>query len=409
VRIFIDTDDLMKFQAYLSDGVGHFTTHALSAGFTPCPNLFPMGFFGGSATDILACWTDPISGNWNFSIYSWSPSGEFSQSATVATDQKLPHLSFLIGDVTGSGKADFLHAYLDANKCVNIQPYISTGPYPDLVNSIEDQLGGLISIEYQPLTNSSIYSSQEDATFPKSFARRYCNHLSPAQFPVQSVIGQAVYVVSDYTLSNAADRNRYPYSFGYSLSYTDAQINLLGHDWQGFRQVCSLNRSTSLLTRTLYNQDFPFTGQVAEVRTEANGVQLQLMLTTYLSRKSAASRLQNSVEVLKTGVLNYIYTDGVFDFVTAKTFADLKNDNVLHYDEFGNNLRDAWYGYVDYIDPATIRSPSSDDPHGNPILPAMLKPQQSGELIYRYREFLNDHRAWVVRAPGAREGLAEFR
>src|SRR5262249_40992518 len=149
------------FQAYLSDGMGHFTACALSAGFTPCPNLFPMGFFGGNATDILGCWTDPISGTWNFSIYSSSPSGEFCQSATVATDQKLPHLSFLIGDVTGSGRADFLYAYLDANECVNIQSYISTGPYPDLVNSIEDQLGGHISIEYEPLTNSSIYSSQE--------------------------------------------------------------------------------------------------------------------------------------------------------------------------------------------------------------------------------------------------------
>ncbi|MFP3244064.1 MAG: RHS repeat-associated core domain-containing protein [Paraburkholderia sp.] len=200
-------------------------------------------------------------------------------------------------------------------------------------------------------------------------------------------------------MSNAPGRNRHPYSFGYTLSYADAQIDLLGRGWQGFRQVCTLDTSTQLLTRQLYNQDFPLTGKVASVSSESGGAPLELTLTTYLSRASTIYPQQNSVEVVTTGTLRYTYTDGAFDYVTANVFADVQNGNILHYDAYGNNLCETWYGYVEYIDPAVVASPSQTDPKGNPILPGMLRPLQSSEMLYRYRAVVNDQTAWVLGLP----------
>lgn len=399
VHIFEDSEGSMKFQSYLSDGIGNFIGGAVSEGFTPCSNLFPMGFFGGGATDILGCSIDPASGNWQFDIYSASPAGDFSHTTTVSTGQSLQQMSLLIGDLTGSGKADFIHAYLDENACVNLQPYLSAGPYPDLLNLIEDQIGGQVLIDYQPLTNASVYSAGEPASFPQSTARRYSNRLSPAQFPVQSVIGQAVYVVGSYTFCNAPSRNRYPYSFAFSMTYANAQIDLLGRGWQGFEKVSILDQSSLLLTSKVYNQNFPFTGQVASISTESGGLPLTLALTTYLSQPSAIYPLQNSIEVLATGVLNYSYCNGAFDYVTARLFADLKDGSILHYDAFGNNLREAWYGYVQYIDPAGITSPDLANPSGNPILPGLLTPLESSEILYSYRAFVNNPDTWVLGLP----------
>jgi len=211
------------------------------------------------------------------------------------------------------------------------------------------------------------------------------------------VLGQAIYVVTAYTLSSAPNRNRYPYSFGYALTYADAQIDLLGRGWEGFHETKILDLSTRLATRHLYNQEFPFTGQEAAVRYESDGVLLKLDLTTYLSRSSAIFPQRNSVEVLKTGVLNYTYTDGNFDYATARVFADRQADgSILWYDPCGNNTREAWLGYVAYIDPETISTPTATNKSGNPILPTLLDPLASDEIVYHYHDFINDQYAWVL-------------
>ena len=395
-----DGDGATKIAVFLSDGSGAFNKNALMSDVSAAPsvNSYPMGFFGGSQSNILSCWLDDNS-LWNFTIFTALSSGRYQSSKiNLNTNEGTQALTFLIGDVTGNGKADFIYVYQghDTGQ-LYVKPYLAGGDYPDLVNSIIDQIGGKVTISYAPLTDPNVYSDTYTPNFPKSVARRYCNRLSPAQFPVQTVIGEAVYVVAQYTLSNDPTLNRYAYSHNYQLTYANSRIDMLGRGWEGFQEMCSLDVSTGLSIRHAYNQDFPYTGSLASVQTEANGEILALTLTTYLSRTPAGIANPAAIEVLKTGVMDYQYHEGVFDYAIARTFADIaENNTILGYDQYGNNTREVWQGYVEYIDPGTITSPTADNPAGNPILPALLNPLAESEIVYHYRQFSSDPVLWVL-------------
>lgn len=366
-------------QPFFSKGNGEFVSGATSsfegASFTT-NELYPLGLNGNGQTNIVASWID-TNKFWNFTVFSANPSGVFTQGASVKTSQNLPQLSFFAGDANGDGKADLFYTYTDSGNKIYVQPFPSAGPYPDLANSITDQLGNTTTITYAPLTDASVYT-ETAPVYPATTVRQYPCILSPVQFPVQNVIGMAQYVVAAYTNSNNAALNRFTYSQSFELQYKDARIDLTGRGWQGFAYVQQTNTGTGLGLVRNYLQAYPFTGVLAAVSKSQHGNELlRLTVTTYQSNPfTGAGGNANNVayEVLKAGVLDYYYNAGVgnFESLTAKSFG---------YDGYGNQSEKTWWGYIDYIDPAGIVAANG--------FPAVT-PQATNEVVYRYRQYQND-------------------
>lgn len=374
----------------------HLTTFLCDAtgGFVPGPDstfdnqslntnaLHSMSFSGGGQAALVSRW---ISGanDLMFTVFVGSPSGAFRMlpafsAGSVGSSDLATYLS---GDANGDGKADLIRIALDEDQRPLLVPYISAGAYPDLVTSITNSLGGIVEIEYALLSDASVYTAQTDVEtkFPNSTALRFPNPLTPTQFPAQTVLGQALYVVSAYSRSNDPGLNRFNYDSDYVMSYSGARIDLMGRGWQGFRQIRKLNRKNGHSTIQTFNQDFPFTGRLQSTRIEADGRyasdprvpkdQTSVLLSTasvdygVFPRASGFDGLKPQIfEVLPTGSHSecFDYGEDQFDYAIGRTFA---------YDEYGNRTLDV---RLSYIDRATRQ----------PIYP--------NEVVYRHCLYQND-------------------
>ncbi|MDR6941124.1 RHS repeat-associated core domain-containing protein [Mucilaginibacter pocheonensis] len=369
----------LHFTTFLCNAGGGFITGPDSAfdGQTIDPeNYFSLNITGGGLSNIINKW---VSGTeLYFTVYTASPSGTYSLTGDIHAGQAgsaINMAKFYGGDVNGDGKADFIRMSLDQNQQINIVPYVSTGLYPDLVTNIVNPLGGETSISYAPLTNNTVYTSNADTSFPQGPGLRYPHPITPAQFPVQAVIGQSMYVVSSYTQTAHSDINRFTYQNQYNITYADASINLLGRGFEGFKTISTLNIANGCNTVQTYNLDFPLTGTIAENRVDADSLLMALTTTTYESfvRATGVNPNQQVVEVLKTATLNaqYDYGEQNLDYAIKETF---------EYDDYGNLIKDSYLGNVD---PATGKSLSSSD------------------VVYHYKLFENNLLAdgWVLGLP----------
>lgn len=344
-------------------------------------SFYPMGFNGGGQTDILNKW---VSGNNElmFTVYSSSPSGTFRLATdfnTGVAGTTIANASFFPGDANGDGKADLIRVSASQDNQPVIVPYTSSGEYPDLADRITNPLGGMTTIQYAPISDSAVYTAATSPGFPKGAGLRYPNPLTPAQFPIQSVIGQALYVVSAYVQSNDSSLNRYVYSASYEMSYANAQVDLLGRGWEGFETVSRLSLDNGFRIVQVYNQDYPMTGTSASTRIEADGAYatdprvpkddtaVLMSMTnytyqTFVRASGATDPDQQVLEVLKTGSQSdqYDYGEDHFDYAIGMSF---------DYDDYGNQDK---YVYQGYVDPST----------GDPLYP--------DEVVYRYSLYQND-------------------
>ena len=369
----------------------HFTTFLCNAGggFIPGPDstfenqvidpnsYFSLNITGGGLSNIISKW---VSGTeLYFTVYTASPSGTYTLTGDVHAGQAGSAISsakFYGGDVNGDGKGDFIRMSMNQNNQISIVPYVSTGLYPDMVTSIVNPLGGETTIEYAPLTDSTVYTADGDSAWPQVPGRRYPNPIAPTQFPVQSVIGQALYVVSSYTQTVDSDINRFTYQTQYNLTYNDASINLLGRGFEGFGTVSTLNVSNGCNIIQSYNLDYPLTGTIAQTRVEdGNNALMGLVTTTYQSfvRATGVDPDQQVVEVLKTATLSeqYDYGEQYLDYAIAETF---------EYDDYGNLTKDSYLGYVD---------------------PDSWRPLNTDDVVYHYKLFENNllSDGWVLGLP----------
>lgn len=375
----------------------HLTTFLCNAagGFVPGPDttflnstlgdFYPIAFNGGGQTALVNKWVTGR-GDLMFTVFSASPSGAFREGATFDAETNVPLAQFVPADVNGDGKADLIRVTSDPNQRPVLVPFTSSGAYPDLIGMITNALGGSIQVEYRPLSDSSVYSAGVAPDFPKGLGRRYPNPLTPTQFPVQAVLGQATYVVSGYTQTNDPQLNRFSYQNSYSMSYAAGRLDLLGRGWEGFGSVSKLSLQNGSNTIRNYNQDFPYSGTLASTRLEVDGtyatdprvandqigVLLSLGANTYnaFTRATGATGLQTPVvEVLMmTSRLDrYYYGADNFDYALGQTF---------DYDDYGNQTTNVQLGYVDQ--------------NGTPINPA--------EVVYRYNLYQNEilDQGWVL-------------
>ncbi|HEU4770074.1 MAG TPA: toxin TcdB middle/N-terminal domain-containing protein, partial [Pyrinomonadaceae bacterium] len=376
----------------------HLTTFLCNAagGFVPGPDtallnrtlgdFYPMAFNGGGQTALVNKWVSG-GGDLMFSVFTASPSGTFREGATFKAGLNVSLAQFVPADVNGDGKADLIRFTSDPNQRPLLVPYTSSGAYPDLVSNITNALGGSAQVKYRPLSDPDVYSPSDVPAFPKGPGRRYPNPLTPTQFPVQAVLGQATYVVSAYTETNDPQLNRFAYQNSYSLTYAGGRLDLLGRGWEGFESVSKLSLSNGSNTIRNYNQDFPYTGTLTSTRLEANGTHttdprvpgdqtgllLSLGSNTYnaFTRATGATGLRTAVvEVLMmtSRLERYDYGANNFDYALGQSF---------NYDNYGNQTSNIQLGYVDQ--------------NGKPLNPA--------EIVYRYNLYQNEIQpqgGWVL-------------
>jgi len=334
--------------------------------------LLPIGLNGGGQVSLLSPWTD-TEGLLHFSIFQGSPSGQFRLLPPTPPIAANPDSFFFGGDPDGNGKADLIQVYLDQNRIPLLVPLLSTGPCNDLLLSITNSLGGIVSLEYLPITDAQVYEPEQESVFPEVPGRRFPNPLTPTQFPAQSVLGQAVYVVQSATKTNVAKLNRYSYTSQSTYAYAGARIDMLGRGWQGFKTVRTTSLDSGKATTQTYNQDFPLTGFLAQTTIEADGrytsdprvpkgqnVLLRRVDFEYVI--SQPNQKQPVVQVLPSlsRIAEFDYGSDRPDYELAQTFA---------YDAFGNLT---WHSNLGYVTPGT------------------LQPLYEDEVVYRHNLYQND-------------------
>ncbi len=353
----------------------HLTTFLCNAagGFTPGPDtaflnrtlgdFYPMAFNGAGQTALINKWVSG-SNELMFSVFLTSLSGTFREGTTFNAGVAVANAQFVPGDVNGDGKADLIRVTTNQNQQPVLVPYISSGPYPDLAISITNQIGGRVNVQYRPLSSPEVYTPVPGSTFPNGPGRRYPNSLTPTQFPIQAVLGQAVYVIAGYTLTNDPNVNRFAYEDVYEMSYSGARLNLEGRGWEGFQSISKLLVNTGSDSINTYNQDFPFTGTVASTRLEAAGATPVLWSktnSTYQSFTRAIGATEphpEVVEVLQMTSRLERYNNNQFDYALGETF---------DYDQYGNQTKNINLNYVNQ--------------DGAPLNPA--------EVVYRYNLYQN--------------------
>lgn len=372
----------------------HLTTYIATAagGFVAGPDstfadqpleqgsFFPMDLDGSGLTAIVHKW---ISGDDRlmFTAFRTSPSGVFRRAEPFdagAAGSAVENAQLVPGDANGDGKADLLRLSMDEQQRIVVVPYTSSGPYLDLVTGIVNPLGARITIDYAPLSDESVYSPEAAPVFPQGSGRRFPNPITPAQFPSQTVLGRATYVVSRTSKSSDPAINRFPLDERTRITYAAAAIDLLGHGWLGFATVANVDETSGRVTTRAYNQPFPLTGTVASTTITADGrlatdprvpgdetavllTRNTLEYSTFVRATGATAPNPQVVEVLPVRSRQDYFDYGAdrFDFALANTFA---------YDDYGNQTEDASLGYV-------------DQGSFTPLFP--------GEVVYHRRSYLN--------------------
>lgn len=365
---------LIHFTTFSCDGAGAFSPGATSSfadETLSAASFDAMDIDGNGSTAIVKRW---ISGNQRlmFIIFRTSLDGRFRASAPFdagPAPERPAESRFFAGDVNGDGKADLVHLSLDAAHRVVAVPYTSAGPFPDVVATIVNPLGGVATLEYAPLSDPRVYDPTGDVNFPSAPGRRYANPLTPTQYPFQAVLGRATYVVSKVTETTDPAVNRLDYHFVRTLRYAGASLDLLGRGWQGFATVTCLDEPSLRRTTTAYNQSFPLTGTVASTRIEEAvsaesaskapvATTLRVASSKYVAR--GARSASSIVEVLCASSRVDRYAAGVLDSSIGETYA---------YDGYGNPTTIARLGKMD---------------------PETLAPLVPSEVVYRHRLYRND-------------------
>lgn len=224
---------------YVSNGagftyLGDLADFSLQQGYnsTLTYPLFTGDWNGDGKTDIGRVWDGGVQfylsngrGGWNV----FDSLGFYGPAAGYLNGDQYP---LVIGDWDGDGRSDFARVW-----CCGIAFLARPGELPDVAKGFTTGLGASVSISYQPLTNSTVYTKSSGSVYP----------LLDIQAPL--------YVVSSMTASNGLGGTR-QMSYGYS----GARADLSGRGFLGFYLTTSLDVSTNTKTYNYFHQTFPKTG-----------------------------------------------------------------------------------------------------------------------------------------------------
>ena len=250
------------------------------------------------------------------------------------------------GDFTGNGLSDWLCTASSGTVSVNRTDF----SYPDLVVGITNGFGGEIDIVYAPLTDSAVYTRGTGDP-------RMLNRMVNEGYPLQDV-QNAMYVVSDYQLTDSDPS----YDYQHSYTYADARIDLDGRGWMGFATITHTDHQLQSQTSTTYLQEFPWNGQASSVElTGCNAgtnlgcgpdgqdlcdqVEYHLTHTAYLCEGQEEGCAEDDIfepypgvyQVLPSWVRNDTYSYGTYLFSLGQEY---------DFDTYGNQILMSDLNYV---------------------------------------------------------------
>ncbi|OIR25076.1 FG-GAP-like repeat-containing protein, partial [Bathymodiolus thermophilus thioautotrophic gill symbiont] len=186
---------------------------------------------------------------------------------TVNSDHKDAGMRFI--DLNSDGLIDIIKSENN-----NRSAYINQGTQMKLT-SITDGFGIQTTINYKPLTNSSVYTKGIKGSYPNIVTKN------------------ARQVVSSVVTDNAiGGQNTTTYKYG------NAKINIQGRGSLGFAWIEKKDLQSNKLTHTQYNQTYPHIGQVAlnKEYIEQNGSRqlLSSQTNTYRDKISHSNKIHTS-------------------------------------------------------------------------------------------------------------------
>lgn len=241
-------------------------------------------------------------------------------------------------DVDGDGRTDLLAV----GRASTADPRLTftaarvTGAIADLVHRVTDGFGEHVSIEYKPLTDSSVYRKAEIPPGANADPRVLLGRgVSGATFDLvrgaasagtthaTMSVQFAKQVVSAYERPGAGTQR-----FRFERFYAGARVDLEGRGWLGFATMELLERGRGTRRVTSYHQDFPFAGMPRRDELRRIGDDRPFETTTYEHRARVTGKVHEPRLSQKSRA--------VFGGPNASATPDLTETNEYEYDDYGN-------------------------------------------------------------------------
>lgn len=310
-----------RWNVCLSTGKGF--TCSLWAGGGSASNSVTADFNGDGRTDAAAyagsgIWTVCLSRGNGFNCVNLQAHGD----GVVNT---------FIGDYNGDGLSDF-SGYTNSGGVWDVR-LASAGGFPDQLTALYSSFsagvgstGVQTTVTYEPLSTTARYLKEFGATYPRA------------------VVSAPLYVATSLTSDNAAGgTNRVDYWYGTALADYDGR-GLLGFNWHE-----SVDQQSGIVSRSTFQQDWPFVGAVATQQTwRPNKTQLLRRSTNNWQAKTLSTQHPSTATSCTAGAIagagrpivlaSASSLDESWDIDAAST-AMPKTSTINEIDCFGNATR----------------------------------------------------------------------
>ena len=345
----VGNDGVLKIYSFVSNGVSFqqpksVQPQTIPLGYTGV--LLPMEVNGDGLPDlVIANNNDDILA---LSVYlsngvSFDPAvNAHTPDGQQWTDTLLPM------DLNGDGKTALLRIFLD-NVTLSANSILCATPFPDLLESATNGLGGEIQVTYLPMTAPSVRGTRTTAQPGHASAQSFIGLVNGSSYAFSSDIqlpaspsGASAKirtdilprrVVSTYSTNNGQENGK----FSYNYTYSGPKLSLRGRGWLGFAAITRVDTNVKTSTTTTYIQAFPETRQPSSSTTVSieNGKPLHETrheyVVTHPPSSQGAFQDHDSVYVVRRKSLQRnFYTYGIDNFTVNTSF---------RYDEYGNAVR----------------------------------------------------------------------
>lgn len=247
------------YQLYLSNGAGLENGISLGTQALSGQERWLSDFNGDGYVDFLN------GVNTSFEIYLGTG---FDFETKSLPDLILSTMKVWLGDFNGDGMADLFNANLDSIVSASESSMGSqqVSNLPNMLMSISNGLGGMIQMEYLPISNDSIYSKFPGKKYDgvSFLGRGIFNVYNPisssfiqgSNYPIR-ITQNGLYVISGFSEFDGTGRE-----YSYRYHYSGAKMDILGTGWLGFKEINHVDSSAKNKSSVLFHQLFPLTGKV---------------------------------------------------------------------------------------------------------------------------------------------------